>query len=327
MAKEARVAEKHRCVRRDSLDNYRFFQTCPKTLFPGKQSSSMNQGVANHWKLPNFFILGAAKCGTTSLYHFLKRHPDIYVSPVKEPCFFCENFQIIKNPIQYARLFDAADTESSIGEASHVYLTDPSAAITLRAFFPDARFVLILRHPADRAYSLYHHMRRYGYETIATFEKALKAEEKRFHSPFFKKHCNQYLYNFFYFRSGLFGEQVERYFALFDHSQFHFVTLDQIMETPVPAIQGIFEFLNARTEFFPEIKVFNKGETSRFPMVQNFLNLKLRRPSWLRQMGLNLSRKYNLMQIPPMNPETRDRLSMRYESDLAKLYELTGMQF
>ena len=287
----------------------------------------MDSEFKHRVNLPNFFILGAAKCGTTSLYHHLKNHPDIFMSPVKEPCFFCETFQIVKNPIAYHRLFDAAEKETLIGEASHVYFTSPGTAMVLRSFFPAAKFVLILRHPADRAYSLYHHMRRYGYETIATFEKALAAEEKRFHSSFFRKHCNQYIYNFFYFRSGLFGEQMERYLALFDQSQFYIVTLTQLKEAPLATIQGIFDFLDVRSNFTPEMKVLNMGETTRFSLVQNLLNLKLRRPAWLRRIGLNFSRKYNLKEIPPMNPETRHRLCIRYQSDLAKLYEFTGIKF
>lgn len=287
----------------------------------------MAPDVKNRANMPNFFILGAGKCGTTSLYHYLGHHPDIYMSPVKEPCFFCKEFQVVKSPIDYARLFDAAEKEPLIGEASHVYFTSPASAQTLQTFFPAARFVLILRHPADRAYSLYHHMRRYGYETIGTFEKALKAEEKRFNSVFFRKHCNQYIYNFFYFRSGLFGEQMERYFALFDRSRFHIVTLAQLNKAPVATIQGIYDFLNVRKDHAPEMEVFNKGETSRWPLLQNLINLKLRRPSWLRRIGMDFARKYNLTEIPPMNPETRRQLCARYQSDLAKLHDLTGIGF
>ena len=276
--------------------------------------------------LPNFFILGAAKCGTTSLYQYLKCHPDIYLSPVKEPCFFCENFQIVKDPVSYARLFESAGDAPFIGEASHVYFTNPASASALHAFFPEAKFILILRHPADRAYSLYHHMRHYGYETISTFEKALVAEEKRAGSEFFRKHCNQYIYNFFYFRSGCFGEQVERYFAYFPKNQFHILTLSQLMETPVSTIQGVLDFLGAGS-YMPEIKVFNRGQTSRWPLLQNFSNLKLRRPWWLRQLGLKFSKKYIIREIPPINPETRQHLSQRYDADLKKLYNLTGIKF
>ena len=298
------------------------------TVSLSKYNFKNNSCVSKEFGLfPNFFILGAAKCGTTSLFQYLKEHPGIFMSPVKEPCFFCEEFQVVKNPVAYARLFEGAGNASWIGEASHVYFSSPTSARTLRTFVPEAKFVLILRHPSERAYSLYHHMRRYGYETIGTFEKALASEEKRVVSDTFRTHCNQYIYNFFYFRSGLFGEQIERYFALFERSQFHIVTLDQLMKSPLSTIHGIYNFLNVQDDFMPEIKVFNKGETSRFPLVQNFVNLKLRRPSWLRRIGMNWSRKYNLKLIPPINPETRHQLCKRFQSDLERLYDLTGITF
>ncbi len=287
----------------------------------------MDMDLKTTKKLPSFFILGAARCGTSSLYQYLKQHPNIYMSPVKEPCFFCETFQVIKNPVEYARLFEASQNQAQIGEASHVYLTNPASAGTLRNFFPKAKFVLILRHPADRAYSLYHQMRRWGYETITSFEKALETEERRFYSKWFHRHCNQYIYNFFYFRSGLFGDQIERYFRLFDRTQFYIITLSQLKEAPLSTIQGIYAFLGVEKEFKPEIKVFNKGQTSRWPLLQNFLNLRVRQPRRLRRLALSFAEKYNLTQIPPMNPETRRLLCSRYQPDLKKLYHLTRITF
>jgi hypothetical protein len=94
--------------------------------------------------------------------------------------------------------------------------------------FSDAKFIDILRNPADRAHSLYHHIRRDGYEKKATFEGALAAEEERVRSRAFKRNCPQYYYNFLYFRSGLYGEQIERYLSFFARHQFHFLTLNQL---------------------------------------------------------------------------------------------------
>jgi hypothetical protein len=287
----------------------------------------MNSCGLNFAKKPNFFILGAAKCGTTSLYQYLKYHPDIYMSPVKEPCFFCETFQIVKNPVDYARLFEGVESQTRIGEASHVYLTSPSSAKTLRAFFPDALFLIILRHPADRAYSLYHHMRRYGYETIGSFEKALAAEEKRFHSRRFRKYCNQYFYNFLYFRSGLFAQQIKRYFEIFDCRQFYFLTLDGLREDPGGVLGKIFDFLGVKKSFTPDIKVYNKGLTSRSARLEHFLNLRLKKPLWARHWLLAIAEKYNMKTIEPMDPDTRKKLSMRYEKDLAELFEVAGIRF
>ena len=204
---------------------------------------------------PNFFILGAAKCGTTSLYYSLKQHPSIFMSAVKEPSFFCEGSQRVRNPIKYFELFDSAGGETVIGEASHAYLTDPSSARVLKGLFPDARFVVILRNPADRAFSLYHHMRRHGHEWITTFEKALQAEEQRFSSPRFKENCGQHLYNFLYFRSGLYGEQLRRYFSLFNREQFHILAFESLVADPANTMRAILEFLNVLADFTPGVEV------------------------------------------------------------------------
>ena len=83
---------------------------------------------------PTFFILGAGKSGTSSLYWYLFQHTEIFMCPVKEPTFFCESFQVVSNPIEYFRLFDVAATHRAIGEASHVYLTNPATADILKLF-------------------------------------------------------------------------------------------------------------------------------------------------------------------------------------------------
>ena len=104
---------------------------------------------------PNFFILGAGKSGTTSMHSYLRKHPEIFMPKYKEPTFFSKGFQKIKNPINYFELYDLVNTESVIGEASHAYLSNPSTARVLKALFPEAKFLVILRNSADRGYSLY----------------------------------------------------------------------------------------------------------------------------------------------------------------------------
>jgi len=277
---------------------------------------------------PNFFILGAAKSGTTSLYYYLGQHPEIFMSPIKEPTFFCEGFQIVKNPIQYFELFDSVKDEKAIGEASHAYLTNPSTAKVLKALFPEAKFIVIFRNPVDRAYVLYHHMRRNGYEKASTFEKALSLEEKRVHSQQFRKKCPQYFYNFLYFRSGLYGEQIKRYFSLFDEKQFHFLTLSQLKSDPITSIKRILEFLGVSTDFRPTLQVYNKSYyTARVPLMQYIWRTKVKRPLLLRKLGFRVLRWVNFKKIPPMSPETRKTLTNRYESDMKEFYNLTGIRF
>jgi hypothetical protein len=283
---------------------------------------------------PNFFILGAAKCGTTSLYAYLKQHPQIFMSPVKEPSFFCESFQVVNNAIDYFKLFDGVREETVIGEASHVYFSNPATAGVLKTLFPQACFVVILRNPADRAYSLYHHMRRYGFEYAASFERALEMEEARVASDRFKDNCPQYIYNYFYFRSGRFGEQVQRYLELFDRQQFHFLTLDQLKADPEASIRGICDQLELDSTVAINTRVHNAGNLTRrygkpqyiwrtrlFPMLRKRKRFKT--CEWI----IRLLDRINVMPVPPMNPTTRSALTERYATDLEKLESLTGIAF
>jgi hypothetical protein len=280
---------------------------------------------------PDFFILGAGKSGTTSLYYYLAQHPEIFMSPVKEPSFFCDLFQVVKNPIEYLALFQGATTQKRIGEASHVHLSCPRTAPVLRAFFPDARFVLIMRNPVDRAYSLYNFMAICGFEWIPSFEKALKCEETRASDPVFEKHNPQYLYNYLYFRSGLYGEQIERYLQWFERDRFLFLTLDELHSAPQSVLQRIWAFLEVDSFVVPNLDVHLRGGAVRSAPWQFFLQRRLRPVlsrlriprgaeaiSWLAHRNATWA-------IPPMKPQTRELLQSRYAADLRRTEELTGL--
>ncbi|PIE69660.1 MAG: sulfotransferase [Deltaproteobacteria bacterium] len=276
------------------------------------------------YKQPNFFILGAAKSGTTSLYFWLKQHPEIFLSEVKETCFFSESFQVVDNPIDYVNLFRTASKEKIIGEASHVYLTNPATAQVLHSLFPEAKFVVVLRNPVDRAYSLYHHMVRHGYEWCRSFEQALEVEESRFCAPDFKNNCGQYYYNFFYYRSGLYGEQLARYLDLFPRENFYIIPFVRLKNDPLAVLREIFHFLSVDTEFFPEVAVHNQGTmTARWPNFHYALHQRwpFRSLPAIRSM---LASK-NLVPVPPLSEKTRGQLMARYQDDLQRLYELTGV--
>lgn len=197
---------------------------------------------------PNLFVLGAGKCGTTSLHNILGQHPDIHASAEKEPSFFCSYFQVVKDPITYLRLFDSPARYRL--ESSHVYFSNPETPPVIRALFPDAKFILIFRHPKNRAYSLYRHMRRALHndqqplEEIADFATALRAEAERYASPDFFQNCRHYFWNFLYCRSSLYDEQLARYFALFDRDRFHVLSLAELAADPAAATARIIEFLD-----------------------------------------------------------------------------------
>ncbi|HEY3826334.1 MAG TPA: sulfotransferase [Bryobacteraceae bacterium] len=193
---------------------------------------------------PNFFIVGAPKSGTTSLYHYLDQHPQIFMSPMKEPCYFAsevrlENFapEYRTQASRYARemsmylgssktekhsvgyvsrwedyvgLFDRVAGETIVGEASVVYLWSPSAARNIAARIPRAKIVAVLRHPVDRAWSQYLQYRANGYltspfrEHIEACMAARNPSRKGQFSP---------AYPFLEF--GMYYEQLRTWFELF----------------------------------------------------------------------------------------------------------------
>ena len=139
--------------------------------------------------MPNFFIVGAQKAGTTSLYYYLKQHPQIYMSPRKEPHFFEGMHWDFYRPgrmalpvtdlADYQALFEGVTDEKAIGEASASYLYSPKAPTLIKRSIPYARLIAILRNPADRAYSNFLHCVRAGRESIVDFAEALRVEEGR----------------------------------------------------------------------------------------------------------------------------------------------------
>jgi hypothetical protein len=167
----------------------------------------------------------------------------------------------MKNWREYLALFADAGVRARIGEASHAYLTSPESAGRLRAALPDARFIISLRNPADRAYSLYKWMHANGYESQPTFQAALQAEEtQRYKNPEFMRSNGQYYYNFLYYRSGVYCEQVRRFVDAFGSERVHVIVFEEFVESPATHMKRIFEFLGVDPNFEPRIEVHNSSK-------------------------------------------------------------------
>src|SRR5215203_3559900 len=166
--------------------------------------------------MPNFLIIGAMKSGTTALYYYLEQHPEIYMSPVKEPNFFSSQGQqnavdAVTNIGAYQHLFKGASDEKAIGEASHSYLYEPGAATAIRRYIPEAKLIAILRNPIERAYSHFLHMVRSGTEPLDDFTQALQEKEA------VGVHKERTFQD--YIGRGLYYEQLRRYFGTFPREQ------------------------------------------------------------------------------------------------------------
>ena len=212
---------------------------------------------------PNFFVLGAAKSGTTALYDYLRQHPDIYMSPRKETNFFALmgrrpdyrgpgdaetiNALSISMKADYLAQFADVTAERAVGEASPLYLYDPAVPARIRHCLPHAKLVVILRQPADRAFSAFLHTRRDGREPVDDFERALALEDARVAAGW------EHLWH--YWRMGLYGAQVRRYRQLFPADQLHVVLYDEFCANPEGVLASIFRFLGVEYRFFPATNV------------------------------------------------------------------------
>lgn len=216
--------------------------------------------------LPDFVIVGAAKAGTTSLYAWLSEHP--FVSPAckKEVHFFDYNY--FRGEDWYRKHFPLGADRTRFaaehgrpfltGEASPSYLSHHWAPERLARLLPDARLLVTLRNPVDRAYSQFQMSRREQEEPLQSFVEAVAAEERRL-EPERARTIADAWYNSWpigcwsYLMRGRYAEQIERWMEFFPRQQFHFLTLEQLAAHPQQALDGVHEFLGLPTHQYPTL--------------------------------------------------------------------------
>src|SRR6187551_2293912 len=154
----------------------------------GPRIAASSRGyAARRMRRPDLFIIGAPKSGTTSLYEYLEGHPEVFMSPVKEPGYFSgdvnrehrRRFSYPADEAKYLALFADARDEKRLGEASTRYILSPAAAAQVKDFQPDARIVAILRNPVEMIHSLHGELVSTGDEDITDFAEALAADHDR----------------------------------------------------------------------------------------------------------------------------------------------------
>ena len=204
---------------------------------------------------PNFIIIGAMKAATTSLYTYLKQHPDVFMTSIKEPMFFnrlnTENDFVlkgrktkkIKSFDEYYSLFKKAENETAIGEASPAYISNNSCAKLIKEHLPNTKIIAILRQPVERAYSNFLHAKRADREPIENFEDAFNAEEERI-----EKNWSP-LYH--YKTKGHYYQQLKRYIDLFPENQIKVILFKDIISNPQKVSKEVFDFLEVDNSFTP----------------------------------------------------------------------------
>jgi hypothetical protein len=287
--------------------------------------------------LPNFLVLGAAKAGTTSLYRYLRAHPDIYLSSIKEPRYFAfpetrpsfvgpgsKRLQIIWEIEKYRQLFAGRTSEPAAGEISPQYLYCECSPGAIRKLIPEAKLIAILRDPADRAYSHFCHSRRDGRESLPDFAAALAAEDKRIAAGWW--------FNFHYRNCGYYARQLKRYLKLFPREQILILLYDDMISDCPGLLRRICAFLGIDeshrfdtterhnvTKGIPHSVLFDRflhSEGTAKHLIRAIVRPNVRLSMFRRLSSLNLTPK------PAFERSVHEQLVSAFKPDILELEQL-----
>ena len=269
--------------------------------------------------LPTFIIFGTRKAGTTSLYHYLNQHPQIYMSDLKGSKYFlfnpdepksASNFPV-KNIIEYKKLFEGANSKnaSAIGEATPSYLCSESAASRIKETIPGVLLIASLRNPVDRVYSQY--------------QMQMRNLKKNQREDFTVNNLDKWTDEGFYYK------HIKSYFKLFNHNQIKVIIFEKWIQDPLAMLRNMYEFLDVDTDFIPDISVqYNQGGFEKYQLIESllrhrkiFIKLKPFVPREIRKR-LNLLRNINRQKAPILSNEIRNYLGNIFLDDINKLEDL-----
>jgi hypothetical protein len=292
-------------------------------------------------KLPNFFIIGAPKCGTTSLATWLAGHPSIYLSPIKEPFYFSKD---IGNywPYgwdAYVRLFNGAGPRhKAVGEASTNYLFSRVAVPSIEEVVPAARYIVMVRNPVDMAYSLHEQQLRSFNENVQDFGRAWRLSPERREGLQVPPGCKDPILLDYPAWCRL-GEQLERLFSIVTHERVLVLVLDDVKENPRREYLRVLEFLDVPDDGRQEFPVFNPARAWRSPRIgrairalARFVAKSKHIQGWLPRRSFGFVRHLEAWNTqyrprPPLPEDLRMELEAYFADDVRKLEELLGRKF
>jgi hypothetical protein len=228
---------------------------------------------------PDFFIVGFPKCGTTSLYEYLKGHPDIFMSPAKEPRYFSDptdglghRHDLIypDDEQRYLSLYSDARDQRRLGEATTTYVYSADAAQRIREFRPDARVIAMVRDPIAMIQSFHSQLVDDGHESVKEFIEAIGP------GPVGRRQ--------FYVDSAGYARHLPRWFNAFGRERVLVIVMEDMAQDPAGTFSRVLEFLDVDSGYRPDFVAFNRRHSTRFPLLRRALRSPV--PTWLLRRAL-----------------------------------------
>lgn len=284
-------------------------------------------------KNPNFFIVGAPKCGTSSLDNWLARHPEIFMSPVKEAHHFSTDFPIIDwhERKDYDALFEGADeSHKAVGESSTWYLRSQEAVPNIETALPGSRYIVMLRNPVEMAPSLHWQIVFNGDEDTESFDEAWRLDPSRERGESIPARCGDPKYVQYRLTCNL-GEQLARLYDTVGRDRVLTIFMDDIKADVRKEWARILEFLGVsywdELDFEPE----NRSKHWRWPWVRDLYRAyaAVRQKLNLRPLGLGVFARLERIAVTKakwedISEDLHKDLVATFSDDIDQLAELTG---
>jgi hypothetical protein len=281
---------------------------------------------------PDFFIVGAPRCGTTSMYELLREHPQVFMPTRKEPIYFGSDLTKRRPYLSeesYLALFAPAHDETRLGEASVWYLYSRTAPAEIAAFSPEARIIIMLRDPVQMMHSLHRHLLFAGQEEITDFGEAIEAEPDRAQGRRMPRDRGR-PEGLQYRACARYAEHVERWIDAFGRERVHIILQDDLSADPAGTYRATLQFLDVDPTFQPEFRVINQHKLVRSRWLQRLTASRVLLPE--RASGLDpfvrMIRR-GLIRInmhpeprPPIPVELERRLRAEMAPDVERLERL-----
>lgn len=289
---------------------------------------------------PNFFIVGAPKCGTTALSEYLRSHPNIFMSDPKEPHYFAEDFpkhRLAQTIDEYLELFkDANQNHEAVGEASVWYLHSDVALKNIHQFNPQAKIIAMLRNPSQMLPS-YHSQALYNCdESESDFERAWNLQRERAQGMNIPRLCKEPK-TLQYGRIARFGEQIEKLLTIFPRQQIQIIWYEDFAADTRKAYESALNFLEVPTEGKVIFERINSNKYHRFSILGKLsekppksivkLVMKTKQIIGLEKLGiLDLIRAINKQEKKrhPLSSQIYSEIITEYKEDIDKLSKILG---